>query len=145
MPLFSGPVAEDRELEGRAVEALEFQRGVSVDFVGGLCLAGGVVADGEDGADFGAFGGGLDLDPVPGLAVADGGGQWGDVQQRVDEGGGNGAVAEAANVAALGNELGELGAESVVEVRGHGSAAMTWKKLPVVWPRRLPAGVGSEP
>jgi hypothetical protein len=81
----------------------------------GLLGEGGGVAVAEVGAHGVASGGALGADPAPGLAVADGGGELGDVEKLVDEGLWDGVGFEAPDVAPPGHEIRELRAEFFVE------------------------------
>src|SRR5690349_23482326 len=95
----------------------QLQAGIELGTLTMIAGKGALVCRVEIGDDRSAIVCTVDTDEAPGLGVADGGREAGEVQQLLDQHVGNGTGAETAHVAAPAPELAQVVAETVVELR----------------------------
>ena len=110
-------VAEHRQMARRFLEAGELEAGIELRALALIAGEGAGIRGVEVGDDRGAIAGIVDADEAPGLRVADRGREAGEVQQLLDQRLGDRIGAETPHVAPPAQQLLQVIAEAVVELR----------------------------
>ena len=110
-------IAKDSEMARRFLEASQLQAGIELRALAVVAGKGTLIGGVEIGDDCRAIVRIIDADEPPGLGVADGGREAGEIQQLFDQRVGDRIGAEAPHIAAPAQQLAQLVSEAVVELR----------------------------